>query len=161
MDTTDPSADQLPLHPEIGYEHSDISTRSVAVIGIGILLGTWIFVMLLYFFFDYLMRYRAEAGPPAPARASARAVEPPQPRIEASPSSDLARFRLFEDAQLHSYQWVDQSKGVVRIPIDRAIEITAQRGIPAQRVPQSLKLYPPQAGTRMTGFEGQVEPEPR
>ncbi len=38
---------------------------------------------------------------------------------------------------MHSYGWVDQPAGVVRIPIDRAMELLAQRGLPTR----------PQAGT--------------
>ena len=42
-----------------------------------------------------------------------------------------------EEQTLHSYGWVDQPAGVVRIPIDRAMELLAQRGLPTR----------PQAGT--------------
>ena len=31
---------------------------------------------------------------------------------------------------LGSYDWVDQKNGVVRIPIDRAMDLVAQRGLP-------------------------------
>jgi hypothetical protein len=56
---------------------------------------------------------------------------------------------------------VDKQKGIVALPIDRAIQIVAQRGIPPQKAPANLQLSQPQAGTRLTGFEGKVEPEPR
>ena len=94
-------------------------------------------------------------------RATQGAVEPPAPRIQASPATDLRDLRAYEDSQLNSYGWVDKQKGTVRIPIERAIELVARQGIPPQRAPKDLKLYPPQAGTRETGFEGKVEPEPR
>lgn len=34
---------------------------------------------------------------------------------------------------LHSYGWVDQKAGVVRIPIDRAMTLLLQRGLPARK----------------------------
>ena len=37
-----------------------------------------------------------------------------------------------EEQTLHSYGWVDQQAGVVRIPIDRAMELLAQRGLPTR-----------------------------
>jgi hypothetical protein len=40
-----------------------------------------------------------------------------------------------EDSLLKSYGWIDRERGIVRIPIDRAIEILAQRGLPVR--PQS------------------------
>ena len=35
-----------------------------------------------------------------------------------------------ENEVLGSYDWVDQKNGVVRIPIDRAMDLLAQRGLP-------------------------------
>jgi len=36
-----------------------------------------------------------------------------------------------ENARLQSYGWVDRSAGMVRMPIDRAMEFVAQQGLPA------------------------------
>ena len=41
---------------------------------------------------------------------------------------------------MHSYGWVDQQAGVVRIPIDRAMELLAQRGLPTR--PQAGAVPP-------------------
>ena len=43
-----------------------------------------------------------------------------------------AGIRAAEDQILNSYGWVDRSKGIVRIPIDRAIDLLAKRGLPAR-----------------------------
>jgi hypothetical protein len=56
----------------------------------------------------------------------------PEPRLEVKPGGDLKTVRAQEDAILKSYGWVDADKGIVRIPIDRAIEIVAERGLPAR-----------------------------
>ena len=37
-----------------------------------------------------------------------------------------------EEQTLNSYGWVDQQAGVVRIPIDRAMDLLAQRGLPTR-----------------------------
>ncbi len=42
-------------------------------------------------------------------------------------------MRAAEEKILHSYGWIDQQKGIVRIPIERAMELTAQRGLPARK----------------------------
>jgi hypothetical protein len=39
----------------------------------------------------------------------------------------LAEKRRAEDATLTSYAWIDRSNGIVRIPIDRAMELLAER----------------------------------
>ena len=46
---------------------------------------------------------------------------------------DLRDLRTAEDEQLKSYGWVDRNGGVVRIPIDEAMKLTLQRGLPARQ----------------------------
>ena len=43
---------------------------------------------------------------------------------------DVADLHAREDLLLSNYSWVDQSKGTVRIPIEQAMELIAQRGLP-------------------------------
>ena len=159
MTTTRPP--YLPVNPEIRYEHSDINAWRVALAGAGILLGTWIFVSLLYFYYDALAKHRAATTAILPARAANQVLVPPEPRLEVSPPRDLAAMRAREDVQLNGYHWVDKQQGVVSIPIERAMELIAQRGIPAQKAPPNMTSGPPLAGSRRTGFEGKVEPEAR
>ena len=180
MAETNTPANQLPVHPEVQYEHTDVNSRQVIYLGAGVLVGAWIFVVLLYYFLTFLVPYRAAAGPPPPARAAGRTLVPPEPRIQPSPAADLRQFRASENAQLNSYGWVDRPHGIVSIPIDKAIELTAQRGIPPLHSPLKVcdknsptwqagvggiadpkEICPPKAGTRETGFQGKVEPEPR
>ena len=55
----------------------------------------------------------------------------PMPRLQTDDGmSDLAVLHQHEDLLLDHYTWVDQSKGTVRIPIDRAMELLAQQGLP-------------------------------
>jgi len=37
-----------------------------------------------------------------------------------------------EDQKLATYDWVDQDAGKVRIPIDRAMDLIVQRGLPVR-----------------------------
>ena len=46
-----------------------------------------------------------------------------------------AALRQSENAALSSYAWVDRSRGFVRIPIDRALALTTERGLPGWRRP--------------------------
>lgn len=49
--------------------------------------------------------------------------------------STLAELRAREHSLLHSYAWVDASSGVVRIPIERAMELTVARISPLSQAP--------------------------
>lgn len=69
----------------------------------------------------------------------------PTPRVQLDDGNqDVAELHQREDLLLDHYSWVDQSKGKVRIPIERAMELIAQRGLP---------VVPPtqQTETLMTG----------
>jgi hypothetical protein len=61
---------------------------------------------------------------------------PPEPRLQTHPVEDLAALRAREDAALHGYAWVDRDAGVTRIPVERAIEILVERGLPARPAPE-------------------------
>lgn len=55
---------------------------------------------------------------------------PDPPRLQGDPEKDMQVMRSQNLTQLEGYSWINEKKGVVRIPISRAIEIIAQRGLP-------------------------------
>jgi hypothetical protein len=55
---------------------------------------------------------------------------PPAPRLQANEFRDLAALRRSEDARLGTYGWIDRDHGTVRIPIEQAMRIVAERGVP-------------------------------
>jgi hypothetical protein len=68
----------------------------------------------------------------------------PTPRLQTDDGNeDLAELHAREDLLLNNYSWVDRSKGVVRIPIERAMELVAQQGLPVMPAQQ---LQPPMVG---------------
>jgi hypothetical protein len=57
---------------------------------------------------------------------------PPAPRLQADPVADLRRRQAEEDAVLNEYAWVDRSRGVIRLPIERAMILLLRRGLPTR-----------------------------
>lgn len=149
------------IHRDVLFEPSDMDVRRIILIGSGLLITVAIIVTLIYFYFAFLRDERARSSPPPLPMNLHGDVVPPEPRLQASPTRDLLQLRTYEDAVLQKYGWVDKNHGRVAIPIDRAMELLVQRGIPPQRAPKDLNLFQPRAGTPLTGFEGKVEPEPR
>ncbi len=58
--------------------------------------------------------------------------EPPAPRLQQQPFKDVYLLRLGEAERLASYGWIDKGAGIARIPIDRAMELTLERKLPAR-----------------------------
>jgi len=150
-----------PIDPTTRYEHRDVNPRNVALAGLGVFIGMLVAVMLIYPLFAFFGHIVERPVLPSSLPPQTGFVPPPAPTLQPSPRRDLHEYLAAENADLSSYRWVDRTKGVVSIPIDRAIEIIAQRGIPSQPAPHDMTYFDPQDGTRRTGFEGKVAPEPR
>jgi hypothetical protein len=88
-------------------------------------------VWVLFRFFDAREAARVPLAYPLAIGAADR--QPPEPRLQINPRDDLRILHAQEDDLLNNYRWVDQGAGVVRIPIEEAIKITARRGLPAQQ----------------------------
>jgi hypothetical protein len=57
----------------------------------------------------------------------------PTPRLETDDGNlDVAEMHAREDILLNHYSWVDEQKQTVRIPITRAMQLLAQRGLPVE-----------------------------
>ena len=154
-------ASRDPAHPEIQFEESDIHGLRVFFAGVVLIGAIWVVVVVLYPIFGFWAQHRASVSAPASPLAAQRNQLPPAPRLQVTPKVDLQELRARDESELHKYSWVNRQKDVITIPIDRAMQFLAERGIPPQKAPADLKLSVPAAGTRMTGFEGKVDPEPR
>jgi hypothetical protein len=115
-------------HPHIGHETTDVNVWAVGKFAIGLVVVCVVSIALLFGLLKYFQS-REETS-------VANTVEPtkmfPQPQLQKTPIPDLKAIRAEEDKLLKGYAWVDQPKGVVRIPVDRAIEVLAQRGLPTR-----------------------------
>jgi len=69
----------------------------------------------------------------------------PNPKLEEDERSQLNGIRLNEEKTLYSYGWVDEKGGTVRIPIERAMDLLVQRGLPVR--PQGAASQSPAAMT--------------
>ena len=87
---------------------------------------------------------------------------PAQPRLEGIEPSDLARNRqAANDKILHSYGWVDEKRQIVRIPIDRAMEIAAEtlKGVSKKAgVPSSDEFEMPRVSNSGRRMKKEVSP---
>jgi hypothetical protein len=119
--------------PGAGHEETDIDVWAVGKFAVALALVAVAALVLLLGLFRYLLS--REGGPPA-GRSQVAASEPakafPQPQLQESEVLDLKTIRAAEDRVLHSYAWIDPEANVVRIPIDRAIDLLAGRGLPSR-----------------------------
>jgi hypothetical protein len=119
--------------PGAGHEQTDIHEGAVGKFAVGLLAITVVVILLVFGVFRYFLS--REGGVPS-GRSQNVAAAPeksfPQPQLQQTPVIDLKAIRAEEDKVLNTYAWADPEKSVVRIPIGRAIDVLAQRGLPSR-----------------------------
>ena len=136
---------------EEGFEHQDLGMApiigfiiSVVLTGLVVYYGSW----AMFRFLDaYGKKGEHPISPMVQAAPNTRDMKPsdvkatldkiPGPLLEDDERTELNDVRYGEEEELNSYGWVDQSGGVAHIPITRAMQLIAERGLPTA----------PQAGT--------------
>jgi hypothetical protein len=119
-----------PTDPSEGYEHRDANTGSLMMYGLGLVIVLALVLLSMKWMFSYFAKSQP-LGPPASPFENAR-VLPPEPRLQTKPRADLRDYCREQMQTLDTYGWIDPNNGVVRIPIDRAIDVTVQRSLPSR-----------------------------
>jgi hypothetical protein len=130
---------------EAGFEREDLSSRGIFFFMIGLaIVGVAIYFIIIgmYSFLDkYERSQMATASPLLTSNgAMSRVVtqeymeqrfkENGVPMLEVNERGQFRDFLLNQENQLNSYGWIDKDAGVAHIPIERAMELTVQRGLP-------------------------------
>src|SRR3954471_4311611 len=118
----------------VHHEESDVDIRGILGFGAGLVVVAVVIHLLMWVLLGFFESRAAKQPTRAyPLAATQENRLPPEPRLQTNPREDMAELRARENAQLQSYGWVDKNAGVVRIPIDAAIKLTLQRGLPARQ----------------------------
>jgi hypothetical protein len=119
-------------NPEVVHEESDVNVRAIFGFGAGLIAVGLVVQVLLWLLMNYYTKQAAQVPRNFPLSADYQQQAPPEPRLQTHPQQDLRDLRAREDAILHGYGWVDKNTGVARIPIEEAMKIVVQRGLPAR-----------------------------
>src|SRR5581483_1863055 len=137
-------------HPDTEFEREDLSAGGILGFLAGLAITGFVIHIILVGMYAYLDTYQKrhqEQGNPLVKTTSQDMRNPtpesanrfPLPRLEVNERSELYGFRRQEEDTLHTYG-VDDKTGVVHIPIERAMELLAQRGLPtASQTPEATK----------------------
>jgi len=173
-----------------GYEVTDVSVQGIVVFIVGLFLSVGVFFVLCFGLGKVINYYLAKNDGPLNKWNATNVPQPgklemesnpaqeqqklqlltqkfPTPRLETDDGNvDLANLHGREALLLDHYTWVDSSHTKLRIPIERAMKLIAQRGLPvAQQPAQNQSLMageskpvvtaPLTDGFTRTGYEQQ------
>lgn len=115
---------------EPGYEKRDTNPAALARVMGMVLGGTVLVVMLSALLFYWLLKLQPVPWTPEAAIVQGRR-DFPEPRLQVNPPVDMDRLRQQFGKETTEYGWADQSKGEVRLPVERAMDLVLERGLPA------------------------------
>jgi hypothetical protein len=118
-----------------GYEKTDAHAGATVRAGLTILGVMFLTALVLVPMYRFLGRREKAEQKPAATVLKPDAAAPAFPRLVASEPAVLAEFRAQEDAFLAGWGWVEKDEGIARMPIEEAMKIVAERGLPTFPAP--------------------------
>ncbi len=79
-----------------------------------------------------------------PIEAASPQKPPPEPRLQVNPNEDMRLLREEEDRLLGHAGWVNQQQGIVRLPVEVAMEEILSKGVSATQPASPAQPSPPQ-----------------
>lgn len=126
--------DEIPqLHTTAAHVHegSDVSIKSLGIFLAGLAITMVVTGAIVVWLFDVFLKEAEEADvSPSPLAEAGEPAPPPGPLLQVAERLDLRLHRESQEKLIQEPAWIDRDRGVVRIPIERAIELTAERGFP-------------------------------
>lgn len=111
-----------------GYEVVDVRSGPLVLSATVLAVAVAVVCVLLSWFIGWL---EAGAKRHDPALSPLIGSQlPPEPRLQTAPANDLARMRAAEDRALEGYRWIDKKEGLVQLPVDRAMDLLLEQGLP-------------------------------
>lgn len=127
----------------VRFEPTDVSTRPVVVSVVSLAVFTLVFTFVAHLVFHGLAaREKAASAPASPLAAEYAAKQPPEPRLQLHPKTDLEVLHAAEDRILNNYAWVDKNAGIAQVPIERAMALLLAKGLPARQGPVPIRMMP-------------------
>ena len=132
----DPSELNIPGLRPPAPPSGDENVRGILHFALGMVVAAVVIYAVLFGMFQYFDRQAAAADPARnpllagekpPANPAARF---PQPQLQSNAAADLEKARAREEEFLSSYGWVDRNAGVVHMPVERAMQMIVEHGVP-------------------------------
>src|ERR1700719_1726728 len=128
-------------NPDVSYEKADVQATTIywylGALAIAVILSYVVCVFVL----RLTTKIAVEFDTPPPMirqeMGSAYQALPPEPRLQGvpghgtDPQTDLRQKLQADTAANEKYGWIDQSSGIAQIPVQDAMKIIAEKGLPA------------------------------
>lgn len=146
LHNTGHGSSSAPAHGDVAFEPRDVKVSSVLkfLVVLGITLAV-AYAICLGVYRSSMAHIAKFDTPPPPVRQGLPALLPPEPRLQGVPGHDSdpqqdLRDKLAADSKaLGETRWVDEKAGIAQIPIEDAMKIIAEKGLPAVSAPPAAR----------------------
>jgi len=127
-------------NPDVSYEKADVQATTIywylGALAIAVILSYVVCVYVLRLTTKMAVEY--DTPPPVIRQEMGSAYQdmPPEPRLQGvpghsnDPQTDL-RLKIEADTEANQkYGWIDQNAGIAQIPVQDAMKIIAEKGLP-------------------------------
>ena len=135
-----------PRHSDVSFEERDVKVGTIYWYLIALGLATVAALIISIFVYRFTSSLAASSDtPPPPSREALSKDYPPEPRLQgvpghvSDPQKDL-RYKLKDDIDANEkLQWLDKNAGIAQIPVEDAMKIVAEKGLPPFSAPPAEK----------------------
>ena len=139
-------ADGAPHHSDVSFEERDIKVATIYWYLIALGLATVAALIICIFILHFTSNLAASSDtPPPPSREALGKDFPPEPRLQGVPGPEFdaqkdLRYKLKADFDANEkLEWIDKNAGIAQIPVEDAMKIIAEKGLPASSAPSVEK----------------------
>jgi hypothetical protein len=132
MATKHSSKPNNPVDPSAGYEKRDVNIKGLFQFAFWMAVVLVVTLVGMRLTFDFFKKVEPLGSTASPLVSTTDRMIPPRPLLQVQPHQELQQYCAAQQQEVNTYAWVDQPSGVVRIPIDRAMQLILERGLPAR-----------------------------
>jgi hypothetical protein len=155
VDTKHGSEHELP--EGVHHETSDVNVRPLAWLGVSLAMLIVFSMVAMKGVFEFLDRQQSRNDVAPLPMMTQRPQQPPEPRLQTTPVPNRKLIVEQEKKQLTTYGWVNSKSGVVHIPVDQAMKLLAERGLPARDDSREKSATASRAGSETKAGRGKTD----
>ena len=122
---------------DVVHEESDVNVGAIMRYGASLLAVAVVAHVFLWWLLGTYERQHERAQTQVyPMAAGQQDRLPPSPRLQDNPQQELQDLRAKQEALLEGFGWVNKEAGVARIPIEDAMKMVVERGLPVREGPK-------------------------
>jgi hypothetical protein len=135
-----------PRHSDVSFEERDVKVGTIYWYLIALGLATVAALIISIFVYRFTSNLAASSDVlPPPSRAALGKDFPPEPRLQGVPGHEFdaqkdLRNKLKADLDANEkLEWIDKNAGIAQIPVEDAMKIVAEKGLPSFSAPSAEK----------------------